>query len=183
MQHFITFKKNEFENVLKQYLELQEQKETIHIFCDYELKGKLLDKKITVLIDNEFKFIRFNNHIFKYKVEFHDEYSFNAEMKHVICFIDNDDESKLELIRDLKEENLTKEANLHIIVKNVLKLGKDEEQEKIEDLKNKYESLSNDFVPISQYRDDVEEYHNLFKQLIKGEEPTIQVKEETCCRI
>ena len=171
---------------MKQYLELQEPaQETIHIFCDInEIEEKLLDNEIIVFFkEEECKFIRFNNHIFKYKVEFHQDYLFNEEMKHILCFVDNDDESKIDTIQGLKNDILEPEANCRIIVLNSTKLNKDEEQEKIEYFKNKFESMSNDIVSISQYGDDVKEYHNLFTRLIKGEEKIVQVNEETCCRI
>ena len=54
-------------------------------------------------------------------------------------------------------------------------------KKRIEYFKNKFETMSNDFVPLSQ--DENDEYHNLFTRLIKGEENAVQVKEETCCRI
>ena len=54
-------------------------------------------------------------------------------------------------------------------------------KKRIEYFKNKFETMSNDFV--SLLHDNYYEYHNLFTRLIKGEENTVQVKEETCCRI
>ena len=101
-------------------------------------------------------------------------------MRHILCFVDYDDESGIETIQELKEDVLTPEAKCHIIVKNS---NKHKGQEKIEYLKSRFEAMSNDFVPISQYGNNIKEYHKLFTQLIKGEETATQVNEKKCCRI
>ena len=186
-QHYITFTKLDFESVLKQYLELQKPaKETIHIFPKDQFEDILLDNRIVGFVnEEECKIIRYQNHIFKYKVEFHDKYVFNNEMKHIFCFVDNDDASGIDTIQNFKKEICDHDVNFHVIVKNALHLNEDEERDEIKHLQNQFDVISNDFIPITQIEsiDDLFEYEDLFTLLLKGTESTIKTNEKTNCRI
>ena len=127
---------------MKQYYELQEPaKETIHIFGNKDFEEVFLDTKIIGFIkDEECKLIRFENHISKYKIEFHEEYSFTKEMKYILCFIDIDDESGFEVIQNGIETNEI--SNFLIFVQNQESFSKDEEQNIIAHLKTRFTEIS-----------------------------------------
>ena len=77
IQHYFRFKKNDIVEVFKQYRELQEPaEETIHVIGNSDLEELLLDEEIIGFIrGEECKLVQFNNHIYKYKIEFHEEMS------------------------------------------------------------------------------------------------------------
>ena len=186
-EHFITFNKDEIENVLMQYAELQEPpKETIHIFGNDMVEYELITYEIVVFINEEqYKFIRFDNHIFKYKVEFHnDVYSFTDDMKHIVCFVDNDDESSINCIQESKNQIDESETNVHIFVRNSLKLNENDQQRLLNCFKRRYASISNNIFSVPKIENDetICQYHDLFTKILKGER-TRQIEEKSCCRI
>ena len=171
-QHFITFNKKEIENVLMQYIELQEHaKETFHIFCNNGYEEKLLDSKsIGFVNEEECKLVRFGNHICKYKVEFHDEYSFTEEMQHIVCFVSNDDESQINIILESFDEIKGPKNDICIVLENTQEFDKDKEQELIEHLENKYVAISK-FIPIPKiesYEDFCVRFEDIFTYLREG---------------
>ena len=190
---------------MKQYYELQEPaKETIHVFGNNELEEVLLDTDaIGFVEEEECRFIQFNNHIFKYKIEFHDELTFNKEMDYVIYFNDINDESGIEPILDqLKGSGI---SNFIIVLQSKENnITSDEEQIILENLKNKYNDMPNKFglfvssdkIKFNEeygmfcFEDEKNAYSsidNIFCSLTKGEELS-KLNEENeedgnCCRV
>ena len=202
-QHYIRFEGNEIEEILKLYFEFQEPaKETIHIFGNNGFEEVLLDTNVIGFIkDEECKLVRFNNHIYKYKVEFHEEYSFNKDMKYNLFFVNIDDESGIEMILDEMETNGTN--NFHIFVQNRENIPKDEEQSIIERFKIKFNETSDkielfklsDKIELDEksnefkFEDEENTYkaiENIFIRLTKGEEQENEYEgyeESGCCRV
>ena len=199
-QHYIRFKKNEIDDVLNQYYELQEPaKETIHIFGDNELMEALLNTGVVGFVkDEECKLVRFNNHIFKYKVEFHDDFSFNSKMDYFICFADIGNESDNNSL--LKEIEANGTDNFLFLVQNKGDFSKGEAKTRVENIKASFGKISNK-IELFNYsctiKLDKESNHfefddknvfdsleNVFRKLTKGEEQPIENDDENgCCRV
>ena len=191
--------KSGLEVVLKQYYELQEPaKETIHIIGKNELEEVLLDTEVIGFDkDEECKLVRFNNHIFKYKVEFHDEFSIKEEKNNIIFFVDIDDASEIERISN--EIEAYGISNFHIFVENKGNIAEDEEQTKIEILKANFKIISNRIelfklankikfnkksnkFEFEDEKNTYESFDNIFTHLTKGEEQ-LKEDEDGCCRV
>ena len=203
IQRYIRFKDKEFKEVLKQYYELQEPaKETIHIFGNNKLEEVLLDTEVIGIDkDEECKFVRFNNHIFKYKVAFHETCSFNEDMKCNLFFFDIDDESRIESI--LNDLLIHDTKSFLILIQNEGIFTEDEEQSKMKYFNKKFGKISNklELFKLSsmikfdkesnmfKYKDGKNTYEaieNIFIKLMKGEEQSkqfVEYEESGCCRV
>ena len=107
-------------------------------------------------------------------------------MKYILCFIGNDEENVIEYIQESRNRIETSGVDFRVVVQNTRELSEDQERDKIEFFKQKYSSMSNEFIPVPKLKDDKEvsmTYSNLFINLIKGEESTEQTTSKTCCRI
>ena len=184
LEKIIEQQRNEYDDELDH--ENQPAKDYIHIFCNEELEERLLDNKIVKFVyEGEFLFIRFEDEIVKYEVKFHhgSDYSFSEYAKNIFCFVDNNDESTIDAIQESKSKIKNAEINFRVIVENAMKLDEEEEKDLIENLKNKYKTMANDFVPFTKPESDTDTYEGLFKYLLKRDENTKLSEEKTCCRI
>ena len=201
LQHYIRFKKDEFTDVLKQYYELQEPaKETIHIFGSPEIEEVLLDTDVIGFVkDEECRFVRFGNHITKYRIEFHEENEFTRDMKYILCFVAIDDESGIENIVNEMEANETN--NFLIFVRNKDNNPKDVEKAAMERIRTKFNEISDKielFKLVDQAKVDkeVNEFYfdsyytyekidEIFIRLTKGDKQPNEYEgyEGGCCRV
>ena len=204
-QHYIRVDGSNIETVIEQYFELQKPaKETIHIFCNENIKYALLFRQIIGFVnEEECKFISFHNHIYKYRIEFHNKLTFNEEeMKYMIIFSEIDNESEIEtLYNDLTNIGIFESKTKFMIpLLTPIAYTNEEEENRIGQLKNKYLEISN-MIESVQIPEDIVSllkttimYHTekkfvkrmdkVFTRLIEGnKELGKQTEEGTCCRI
>lgn len=168
-------------------------KETIHIFCDEEIENKLLCHGIIGFVhEEECRLVSFQNHIYKYNVEFHSEHSFNEEMNYIISFVNIYDESEIEeSIEKIKVHNcINSETKIYIVAMTTLgKISIEEEEKRIQFLNDKFSGvitiIEKVYIP---EKDDINEMFidtmdKLFTHLTKGLEHKVAEDKGGCCRI
>ena len=141
-QHYLRITGNEIESVINQYFEIQNPViETIHIFCNEKCRyGLLFNKVVGFINEEECKLISFQGHIYKFNVEFHDRYSFDSQMKYIICFVDfyDDDEIK-DIVKEIQAKYLIgTECRISLCAMKTMDISPEFERARVHKLKELY---------------------------------------------